>query len=230
MRTLNGVKRDLVNTIRQAVDVVSKYGGGALPEPARSRVRDGFPFARRNCDLISDAQVRGFILTLPQKWARAAAGNASSSNSRTARHGAHPHAHDVSGPSKTSPPSSRSHPHASRHGFATPYSRPTSPASTAPSSPLHSRVNSTTDLAAMNRAPMPSLEVLAEAASSSTPGAGPSRLGSSSEAVSEGSATAVPVSQATHAAQKILSLATESLDMMRSVTGVVKESLERADT
>jgi hypothetical protein len=31
------------------------------------------------------------------------------------------------------------------------------------------------------------------------------------------------------ASQRILALATESLDMMRNVTGVVKESLDRAD-
>jgi len=38
-----------VHTIRQVVDVVSKYVGGALPEPAKG-------------------QVRGFILKLPQRW------------------------------------------------------------------------------------------------------------------------------------------------------------------
>ena len=55
MRRLIDVKRDIVRTIRQAVDVVSKYAGGALPEPARTRVR-------------------GFILTLPQRWASKAGG------------------------------------------------------------------------------------------------------------------------------------------------------------
>ena len=47
MRRLIRVKRDIVHTIRQAV--VSKYAGGALPERARTRVK-------------------GFILTLPQRW------------------------------------------------------------------------------------------------------------------------------------------------------------------
>ena len=32
-----------------------------------------------------------------------------------------------------------------------------------------------------------------------------------------------------HAAQKILTLATESLDMLRAVTQVFKESLDKAD-
>jgi hypothetical protein len=53
MRTLTDVRHNIVNTVRQVVDVVSKYAGGALPEPARARVR-------------------GFILKLPQNWASAA--------------------------------------------------------------------------------------------------------------------------------------------------------------
>src|ERR1700709_427555 len=53
MRTLTDVHRDIVQTIRQVVDVVSKYAGGALPEPARTRVRR-------------------FILKLPQRWANRA--------------------------------------------------------------------------------------------------------------------------------------------------------------
>ena len=42
-------------TIRQAGDVVSKYAEGALPGPAKTRVR-------------------GFILALPQRWASKASG------------------------------------------------------------------------------------------------------------------------------------------------------------
>ena len=57
MRKLIDVRRDVVHTIRQVVDVVSKYTGGALPEPARGRVR-------------------GFILKLPQRWASKASSGA----------------------------------------------------------------------------------------------------------------------------------------------------------
>ncbi|KAG6819658.1 hypothetical protein H0H93_009787 [Arthromyces matolae] len=53
MRTLVAVRRDIVHTVKQVVDVVSRYAGGALPEPARTRVR-------------------GFILGLPQRWAQRA--------------------------------------------------------------------------------------------------------------------------------------------------------------
>ena len=55
MRRLMDVKRDIMRTIRQAVNIVSKYAGEALPEPARTHVR-------------------GFILTLPQRLACKASG------------------------------------------------------------------------------------------------------------------------------------------------------------
>ncbi|KAG8787731.1 hypothetical protein FRB91_011715 [Serendipita sp. 411] len=46
------VKRNVVNTIRQVVEVVGKYAGGSLPEPAKQRVK-------------------GFILSLPGRWSSA---------------------------------------------------------------------------------------------------------------------------------------------------------------
>ena len=55
MRRLIDVQGDIVRTIRQVVDIVSKYAGGALPEHARTRVR-------------------GFILTPTQRWATKASG------------------------------------------------------------------------------------------------------------------------------------------------------------
>ncbi|KAG8834266.1 hypothetical protein FRC17_009275 [Serendipita sp. 399] len=46
------VKRNVVNTIRQVVEVVGKYAGGSLPEPAKQKVK-------------------GFILSLPGRWSSA---------------------------------------------------------------------------------------------------------------------------------------------------------------
>lgn len=167
MQTLTNVKRDVVHTIRQVVDVVSKYAGGALPEPARTRVRQ-------------------FILHLPQRWANTAhrqahvpaqahtPGQAKGANKRRRRDGG------------TEPPSATN---------------------TAPSSPLQSPI-------AYTALPLPG-------ASGSSSGSGSHRAAT----------TARPTAgSATQAAQRILTLATESLDMMRSVTGVVKESLDRAET
>jgi len=125
LRTLNDVKQDVVKTIRDVVDVVSKYAGGALPEPAR-------------------ATVRAVILHLPQRWAMR-------------MHGAPGSAPGTPGPDTS----------------------PTSSASEA----QHLALN------------------------------GPPTAGVASAA-----------------ALRILGLATESLDMMRNVTGVFKDSLERAET
>ncbi len=155
MRQLTNVKRDVVATVRQVVDVVSKYAGSALPEPARTRVR-------------------GFILQLPQAWASAARRDnvapapvltrGRGSTRRSARRT------NTSGTGETS--------------------RPASPTHT--TSPRHVRQNS--------------------AGANGPPVAVPPTAGSAKQA-----------------AQRILALATESLDMMRGVTGVVKDSLDRAD-
>lgn len=50
VRTLANIKKEIVETIRKVVDVVSKYAGGALPEQAKQFVRKT-------------------ILSLPIKWA-----------------------------------------------------------------------------------------------------------------------------------------------------------------
>ncbi|KAI9464476.1 Opi1-domain-containing protein [Lactarius psammicola] len=155
MRQLTNVKRDVVATVRQVVDVVSKYAGGALPEPARARVR-------------------GFILHLPQAWASAARRDnvapalVPTRGRGSTRRGAR--RTNTSGTGETS--------------------RPASPTHT--TTPRHPRQNS---------------------------------------AGTNGSPVAVPptAGSAKQAAQRILALATESLDMMRGVTGVVKDSLDRAD-
>ena len=169
MRTLNDVKRDVVDTIRQVVDIVSKYAGGALPEPARQRVR-------------------GFILHLPQRWASASR----------------------QGPEPTQPyPASTGKRRSGRYGYNTaegssasnPYPAPAS--LSRPGSPTHSRTTSVT-----GRHPR------------STPSV------TGSPTVTSNGMSAIAANQA---AQRILTLATESLDMIRGVTGVFKESLDRAD-
>ena len=170
MRTLNDVKRDVVDTIRQVVDIVSKYAGGALPEPARARVR-------------------GFILHLPQRWATASRQTIESSASTPAaskgRRGSRaPYPSPAEGSSHHSHPNART------------VSRPTSPASSRSASAVSNvRVHM--------------------------------RNGSNITATT--ASGGVPAGTANQAAQRILTLATESLDMLRGVTGVFKESLDRAD-
>ena len=172
MRTLNDVKRDVVETIRQVVEIVSKYAGGALPEPARQRVR-------------------GFILHLPQRWASAS------------RQGP-----ELTQPYSAGPGKRRS----GRHGYSTvegtsasnPYPTPVS--SSRPASPTHSRTTSVTSRAVLHTRSTQSI--------------------TNSPSMANHGMSAITANQA---AQRILTLSTESLDMIRGVTGVVKESLDRAN-
>jgi transcriptional repressor OPI1 len=53
------IKQDIVDTLRKAVDVVSRHAGSALPEPARHRVKV-------------------YILSLPSRWAAASTPSQSS--------------------------------------------------------------------------------------------------------------------------------------------------------
>lgn len=164
MRTLHDVRRDVVDTIRQVVDVVSKYAGDALPELARARVR-------------------GFILHLPQRWASAANASAPQGVPEGT-----PGASSVAG--------------ASAGGIG----------------------NSRRGLSGRHRK-----ERNAGGPDRSLSGTPASSRASSPLASPRASMARPTASAATRAAQHILTLATESLDMMRGVTGVVKESLDRAD-
>jgi len=186
MRRLTDVRRDIVHTIRQVVDVVSKYAGGALPEPAKNRVR-------------------GFILGLPHRWASKAGPSTAGFNSASAATAIERERGVTSAGGTVAAAASgtgaavrrgqrrtaqRERGAGSENGFRS------SPSSRAPSPNSSPRISR----------PLPSggLEGDREKAG-----------------VSEGSAMV--------AAQRILTLATESLDMMRNVTGVVKDSLDRAD-
>jgi hypothetical protein len=150
-QNLTQIKGDVVTTIRSVVDVVGKYAGGALPEPAR-------------------VSVKAFILSLPARWASVnrapAVTNASSF-----------------GGSPASP--SFSPAHFSSSGDAS------SPGGRARSSSTASN----TSLA--------------------------HRHGGGAQPMSA-AATA-------QAANRVLTLAVESLDILRSVTVVVGESLDRAE-
>lgn len=132
---LSAVKRDVVATIRQAVDIVSRYAGGALPEPARGTVRS-------------------VLLSLPERWASAGQNPDADGTS---------HRRIVSGSRAPYPP----------------------------------RTNTSADSGTHSARPGPR----------PPPTAG----------------------TAAQAAQRVMTLATESLDMMRGVTGVVKDSLDRAE-
>ncbi|GJE90356.1 Opi1-domain-containing protein [Phanerochaete sordida] len=171
LQTLTSIRRDVVDTIRQVVDVVSKYAGGALPEPARTRVRQ-------------------FILCLPQRWAHAASGplggtaGTATVNGSAATNGSDGKKDVTSGRGR---------------GRAAPYTYGPGEAGPSPRSRPASRATSPSSLRTHPHG--------RQAANAAVPTAG----------------------AAAQAAQKILTLATESLDMLRAVTSVFKESLDKAD-
>ncbi|KAJ7605020.1 transcription factor Opi1-domain-containing protein [Roridomyces roridus] len=175
LRTLSHLRSDIVHTIRQVVGVVSKYAGGALPEPARGRVR-------------------GFILGLPRRFSGAEAGVGGSATGVSGRGTI-----DGTGVVKRRGAAGRR-----ERGAGADETPPVSPG---PRGHLHLR---------------------------SSHGHGHSRHGSSSstaagEANGVGIVGEADANRAMAAAQRVLALAMESLDMMRGVTAVVGESLDRAD-
>ncbi|PWY97692.1 Opi1-domain-containing protein [Testicularia cyperi] len=144
VQNLTNIKGDVVNTIRGVVDVIGKYAGNALPEPARN-------------------SVKAFILSLPARWATVNRSSAASSPS------------GYFGSSPSSPSFSAAH-----ISGGSP-----SPSQLAASSRLRSGAGS----------PREQMQAAATA----------------------------------QAANRILTLAIESLDILRSVTIVFGESLDRAD-
>ena len=75
----------------------------------------------------------------------------------------------------------------------------------------------------------PSLRATSPSASPRVARAAVGNAGASSSGADGSGRNVVSASTALVALRRILVLATESLDMMRNVTGVVKESLDRAD-
>lgn len=172
LQVLTSIRRDVVDTIRQVVDVVSKYAGGALPEPARARVR-------------------AFILCLPQRWQQAAERSITVAG-----------AHGVNGANTNAADGKEVGRGRGRATASAPYSYGPGEAGPSQRSRPASRASSPSSLRSHGRGFARQVNGVAPA----TAGA------------------------ATHAAQKILTLATESLDMLRAVTAVFKESLDKADT
>jgi len=182
-----------VHTIRQVVDIVSKYAGGALPEPAKTRVR-------------------GFILTLPQRWATKA-GATGSGGVTGGGGGGGGSERDSTVTAAASGTGATRRPGGQRRAA------------------LRERGASNLDGGGMrsgasSRASSPSSSPRVSRGMNSH-----LRHNSGGEVSSEGGGEngRVSAGAALLAAQRILVLATESLDMMRNVTGVMKDSLDRAE-
>ncbi|KAF8210882.1 transcription factor Opi1-domain-containing protein [Mycena galopus ATCC 62051] len=176
LRTLAHLRSDIVHTIRQVVGVVSKYAGGALPEPARGTVR-------------------GFILDLPKRFSAEGGGGGVSPGGASASASGVAAGTGGGGATRRGAGAARSQ--RGTGGSERERAEGPSPTPSAPGSPH-------THLRPLH-------------------GHGHSRRGS----VAGG--PPVEAGKALAAAQRVLTLATESLDMMRGVTAVVGDSLDRAD-
>ena len=177
-----------MHTIRQAVDIVSKYAGGALPEPARTRVR-------------------GFILTLPQRWASKAGGTGAGSTAAAPERDSTVTA-AASGTGTTRRPGGQRRAAYRERGAG-------------------SSIDAGSKSGASSRAPSPSSS--SPRISRSSMNTHLRRGSNAGEGGGLDNTGRVPAGTALVAAQRILALATESLDMMRNVTGVMKDSLDRAE-
>ncbi|KAJ3812077.1 transcription factor Opi1-domain-containing protein, partial [Lentinula lateritia] len=205
MHKLTSMRRDVIQTVREVVSVVSKYGGSAaLPEPARKAMKS-------------------FILKLPKKVGEA-----------MKMSGPSPEMHagmSLSGSSNGGTGMERDSVAAAASGRARSDRRAAARrsargdrgligSSSAAPSPMSSRTNSPAASPRMHSR-------ILHSATSSVSGF-PEQQDHGISGSRHGPST-ISAGTAVVAAQRILTLATESMDMMRGVTGVVRESLERAD-
>lgn len=183
------VKKNVVNTIRQVVEVVGKYAGGSLPEPAKQKVK-------------------GFILSLPGRWSvavkdaglgegwetiEAAEPTSTTEGISTAR----------AGPSSGANPRKRNRLESSSQSISSDVTAIGSGTTAGSISAGPSSVS----LVSTPRPPVP-LGPGAKRPQLLPPTAGAAR----------------------HAAHRVLTLAQESLHAVKGVTGVFKDTLDRADT
>jgi transcriptional repressor OPI1 len=182
------VKKNVVNTIRRVVDVVGKYAGGSLPDPAKQKVK-------------------GFILSLPGRWSVAVKeaglgenwGDAGAEEPSTTAEG---NSTSRAGPPPSSNPRKRNRLESSSQSVT---SESTAVASVITSSSISAGSSS------------------ANLVSSSRPGVvGPP--GAKRQQLLPPTAGA-----ARHAASRVLTLAQESLHAVKGVTGVFKDTLDRAE-
>ncbi|KAJ3773234.1 transcription factor Opi1-domain-containing protein [Lentinula raphanica] len=208
---LDAIRRDVIKTVRNVVSVVSKYGGNAaIPEPARTTVK-------------------AYIMQLPKKVGEAMRltqmGGLADVHHGHNGHNGHP-GMALAGPSGDV--SGRDAAASGRAGrlLTTTTARKAGRGdrglggswSAAPS-PMSSKTNSPT--ASPRSIPFRGLHPSASSVN-----------GFNGEDDAIGTRTSghqMSAGTAVMAAKRILTLATESLDMMRGVTGVVQDSLERAD-
>jgi hypothetical protein len=195
LRQYAEVKKNVIDTIRQVVDVIGKYAGGVLPEPAK-------------------ATVKNLILALPGRWSSAVREAGAGLGEEWA--GNDPQADG----DPTIVGSSRTNPRKRGHGTLNESSASISGKISAGSSSASVAAGFGSGLGRM--APIPNgVSTSAEASGSVN--------GRALHGANRKQLLPPTAGSARTAAHRVLTLATESLHAVRGVTGVFKETLDRAE-
>jgi len=193
LRQYTAVKKNVIDTIRQVVDVIGKYAGGVLPEPAK-------------------ATVKSLILALPGRWSSAV-------REAGADLGEEWTGNDTQADGDpTAVGGSRTNPRKRGHGTLNESSSSISSKISAGSSSASVAAGFGGRLARVTSMPngVPA-EVNGSASGRALHGANRKQL------------LPPTAGSARTAAHRVLTLATESLHAVRGVTGVFKETLDRAE-
>jgi hypothetical protein len=194
LRQYSEVKKNVIDTIRQVVDVVGKYAGGALPEPAK-------------------ATVKNLILALPGRWSSAVreagtdlgeewVGNDSRADCESTAVGG-----------------SRTNPRKRGHGTL-------NESSASLSSKISAGSSSASVAASFGGNGLARITSMPDGVSTEANG---SVNGRASHGTNRKQLLPPTAGSARTAAHRVLTLATESLHAVMGVTGVFKETLDRAE-
>lgn len=216
------VKRNVVNTIRQVVEVVGKYAGGSLPEPAKQKVK-------------------GFILSLPGRWSMAVkdAGlgegwEGSPSATAAVAPGDGPTLFSNALDPINSASGSGSGPGNGDAAVGTTTGR-AGPSSGSTINPRkRNRLESSSQSLASEATTASSATItgITQSPTTSSLATSPTRTtaGPGQPGVKRGQLLPPTAGAARHAAHRVLTLAQESLHAVKGVTGVFKDTLDRAET
>jgi hypothetical protein len=194
LRQYTEVKKNVIDTIRQVVDVIGKYAGGALPEPAR-------------------ATVKNLILALPGRWSSAVREAGAGLGEEWA--GDDPH---VEGDS-TAVAGGRTNPRKRGHGTL-------NESSASISSKVSAGSSSASVAAGFGGSSLPRMTSMTNGVSVEV---NASTSGRAAHGANRKQLLPPTAGAARTAAHRVLTLATESLHAVRGVTGVFKETLDRAE-
>jgi len=194
LRQYMAVKKNVIDTIRQVVDVIGKYAGGVLPEPAK-------------------ATVKNLILALPGRWSSAVRDAGAGLGEDWAENDP-----QVEGDS-TAVGGGRTNPRKRGHGTL-------NESSASISSKISAGSSSASVAASFGSNGLGRMTPMSNGVSAEANG---SVNGRALHGANRKQMLPPTAGSARTAAHRVLTLATESLHAVRGVTGVFKETLDRAE-